>query len=447
MTTSDLSIDASRDWDFNKEYFQEVSLEVAHNLVDAEALSRKSFTDRVKLLAVQNAVATYLVDALVSVRGPSDAARAAAVKHWEQRRDQATFYGRANVVCMIASMAGAAVGAVLLPPAAVAGAVALVATAFFANRCYDQAESAQEQIDQWSVHPAQSITDMRSRAYAGGFFYAMNSGLKGTYGTVSNKNVMHPSEISWLYEQSLTRMMQDISTQMQRQNISPVEKTRWVEGFISQNLLSRAAIAFAYEANDPRRQILEAWAPSFEAFKQDVLTTQQQFSTRKQQVHNQAWEQIYRLEEQRDLALKVPLSLKKANNDEAWRVRQEAMESQPGLSDEARRRIIRDYEQALRNNESVYLAVATPINLYYDGWRANVEAWEKACLAQIHEERSFGMAPYFEPGLNLFASAYGSWRQQSLKEAHFYQSGGNQIFRDFDPLPSAPPMREVLRGG
>ncbi len=413
MSAIDLGLDLTRDSGIDGKYFQDVFLEPSQEPVDGKALSEKSFSERVTILAAQGDICTWLVDRLVNVTGPSDAARAAAQKNWTSVRDNATWWSRFNIVLAAGSVVGS-VASIVFPPLAIVGVVCLVASSVFAGKYYHQAQDAQTQIDKWSVHPARSIADARARAYSNGFFYAMNNGLKGTYGTHSQNNILHPSEVTWLYEQALMDMMKDVSAKLQRLNVNPQDKSKWVEGFVAQNPLSGSAISYAFDAADPKRMILEAWASSFEAFKQDVLSFRNQSKAEEQKVHDQAWKEIHGLEGKRNLALKPFLSLKNSNNDEAWRVRQAGLSAE-GISEERRKEVICQYEQTLRNNEAIYLAATTPINLCYDSWRKNVEYWEENALQQIKQGKDQGVAFFFEPALHLFNGAYTAWYSLQIR--------------------------------
>ncbi len=424
--------------DCTGDYFQHISLNSKAAAVDPLFPVQRNFAERVQLITDKNKVSCFLVDSRILVKGPSDVVRVAEAKKWESQRDEATWWGRFHVVSVISSMIVAAVaGAYLLYPVAIAGAVNAVAGIVFAIKNYNRAEAAQSKVDQWNQHPAERVATERAKAYNQGFFYCLNNGLKGCYGTIAPQNILHPEEVTWLYEQSLTKMMKDVGAQSQRQNISSSEKTRWVERFISQNPLSYKAIDYAYQDHDPKRRILAAWSPSFEAYSQDVSSVRKYFAEKSNQICTQARNEINRLNDQRNLALSVPLAFKISKNNEARQARDEALRVE-GLSEYDRNRAIRDCEDTLKSHETYYLLVATPINMYYDKCVNDVKVWKSGCLEKIERDRSSGIAPYFQPALNLLAGAYNDWEQQKTNEAAFYRSQ-QYFFADLAPIPTAPP--------
>ena len=277
------------------------------------------------------------------------------------------------------------------------------------------------------------------RAYKYGFFYCMNNALKGSYGNISPQNILHPSEVTWLYEQNFLDIMKGVISQMQRQNVSSTEKAKWIEQFIAQNPLTHKAIHYAYKPQDPKRQILEAWSSSFDAYRQDVLSVQRHFTERSNQIHHQANKEFGKIEEQRNLALALPLSIKRTSDDEASRLRKERLEVE-GISEEDRYEIRKEYDAMVNNNQTYYLTIANPINLYYNNSRAEIEAWQAECLREIEQEKLAGVSFYFEPGLELFTRAYDSWEKQKYDEAACYRSQ-EFFFEELMPPPSAPPLK------
>ena len=420
------------DWDFQKNSYKELTLAEPVENVDPLFLSQRPFAERVKLLSFDNSTCTYLVDGLIRVTAPSESIRLSATNHWEGKKNEANWWRKFHIGVIVGSVALTALAALAAPPIAVAGVVWIAVGAIFATKNSNRMEAAQKQIDQWNVHPAQSVADERARAYKNGFFYALNLNLKGSFGITSPQNILHPSEVTWLYEQALRDLMNDVITQMQRQNITSYAKTKWVERFISENPLALQSLAYAYEPNDLRRQVLESWSYSFDAYKQDVITTQKSFETRKNQIRSRAQEEIRQLEEQRALALNLPLSLKNASDQEAKRIRDVKIKSI--FSTSTIKEINDEYQQALNDNKALYLISTNPINLYYDEKISDIKKTEAAYLQQIDQEKDLGMSPYFEPGLRLFGSAFESWQNRSNDEIYLHQAEP-----DLYPLPSAPP--------
>ncbi len=91
MTISDISIDDGSALDFEKYYFQELSLAIAYEENDPCSLSQEPFANRVHLLSEKNNISIFLVDKLILVRGPSDAIRTHEAKNWEVKREAATW--------------------------------------------------------------------------------------------------------------------------------------------------------------------------------------------------------------------------------------------------------------------------------------------------------------------------------------------------------------------
>lgn len=443
MTISETFLVESLDWDYNKSYFQQTSLAGTDNEVDSLSPLQKNFSERVRLLTEENNVGSFLVDSRVLVTGPSDALRAAAVKNWEFKRDQANWWGRFHTVVAVGSLVGAALSSPFVAEGAivfiaVATAIAFFANAFFAAKNFKRTEASQGQINQWNKHPAESVASARANAFRQGFFYSMNNGFKGDYRTISPQNILHPSEVTWLYEQNLANMMKDVNIQAQRQNVNSNEKKRWVEQFIAQNPLSLKAIEYAYEPQDPKRQILEAWCPSFEAYREDVSSVQKFFAEKASQIERQMKKESSRLEAQRSLALAHPLSIKKASNEEAQRLckEQEAVE---GLSEEARKAVTARYDKVIKDNNDHYSVISKPINTYYDQCIKDVKDWREECLQQIEREKAVAIDPYFQPALTLFTRAYDSWEKGKYDSSSFYR-GQEFLFPALRPLPSAPPL-------
>lgn len=438
MTPSDISLDDSRNWDFDTNYFHEVSLAIPYEEVDAYALAQRSFQERVRPLSVKNDIGTYLVDKLILVNGPSDSLRARATTYWEAKKDASTWWGRFNIVVLVGSLALTAATAISFPPIAVAAGVSSVANLLFAARNFNQSSHAGMQIRKWDTHPAQNVADIRAKAYSAkdGFFYAMDNHLKGSFSVPHTKNILHPSEVSWLYEQTLTNMMQDVATKMQRLNLPPSDKATWVTRFIDQNPLSSKAVAYAYDPLDPKRQILERYTASFEALKQDVLTTQEHFVKQGIQIRAQAKNELKKLDEQKELALKLPLSIKKKADEAALQDRNDHL-SVEGISQEDRKEAEARYKKALQKNESNYREIADPIIAKYVGWEKNIRDWESSCLKQLQKDKDLGISPYFEPSLGLFRAAYTHWEKQTIDEMFFYH-GSQDLFPELDPIPSAP---------
>ncbi len=421
------SVSSEENFDFEKMYFTETSLSLPQQDVNPWELSQESFPERVKLIEEQGNTSSYLVDTLVKVKGPNDAMRSAAIKHWESEKNRASFWRSLSPLLFVSSgvfcsfLGVVVVGSPLF--AAIAVLTSSIAIIVLEIKNEGRIEKANEELLQWNVHPAQPIADARSGAYVSGFFPAMNFDLKGRFDTISPQNVLHPSELTWLYEQDLVRMRNEITIKMERQYISCSDKAKWVEQFVAQNLLSFKAIAYAYEPENLKRLILEPWALSFDAYRQDVLTVQNEFQAKSNEIRNQAKVEINRLEKLRDLALNLPRAEKKARDDEA------------------RYKYRKDYTnkwQALENNKAIYSATVAPIKLYYNEWIAGVERWESSYLSQLRLEKDEALSYYFEPAINLFSAAFNSWQNQTKEDVVIYQSR-NHPFPDLMPLPTAPP--------
>lgn len=375
MVTCDTSLDELRDWDFDKSYLSTTALVVPDNKeIDAYAIAQRSFAERVTLLETKNNLSTYLVDQRILVHGPSDAMRAHAIKNWEGQKETSTWWSRFHILVVLGSLVFVGAIAKAFPLLAAAGTASAIANALFSSNHKKQAAHAETQERQWNKHPAQSIADMRAKAYSSndGFFFAISNRLKGNFSTVHVKNILHPSEVTWLYEQALTGMLKDAAC-----STSPNDKAEWTIRFVTQNLLSFQSIDYAYEPQDLKTLALGFYAPYFEVYKQNVLTAAKPFNERANTIRSEARLRIESLKKQ----ILVPYMMSNQ----------------------------RLYASTYAPYPLTYIPQSNP---FYERDKKAIEKWESDQLKEIQREKEAELAPYFERGRDLLKAAYGRLEKQ-----------------------------------
>jgi hypothetical protein len=423
--TSDVSLD--EDFDFEKKYFTDISLNVSQEELQPWELLQKTFSERVKLIDERSNENYYLVDQVVLVKGLNDATRSLAVKYWEEEKNRLLFWDRFLLTATIGSLLLTGVSTFFVAPVAcaVTGCSSLINFVLY-YRMQGKIEKAQQNIQQWGNHPATLVADARARAYKNGFFYAMDLNLKGSLNTVSSQNILHPKEVSWLYEQDFLKKMQEIAVKMERAKFSDSDKAKWVEEFVKKNLLSIEAVSYAYDPQSQKRMLLEPWALSFSAYKEDVFCVQKEFEEKSTQITDQAQIEIDRFERQRELALNTPFSIKKARDDEAYKKYE---------GDQLK--------EALKSNKAIYKSTIGPINLYYDEQIASVKTWKTNSKQALELEKDKALSYYFQSAMNLFSGAFHSL-QDYVKDSEPLYKTRHIPFYEEAPTPSAPPLESLI---
>lgn len=295
---------------------------------------------------------------------------------------------------------------------------------------------AHGQLKQWENGPLPLIAALRTRAYGeDGFFFALDQDLKGNYETAScykdTAQVLHPSEVFYLYGQSFEKQQQSFDTAA----LLPAEaKVEVLQRFLDKSVLEKKAIDYACPPTGTLRELLLEMNRQYEGLKERMKLVNTHFAQKRNEVQKAFATQIKVLEAER-AALMAPFQnltiLKKDAIDQEYR----------NIAHEGRELSVLEIEtwkERCRKEDLLFKTALTPIQISFNAALQTLTTWNETELQKIEECRATYLLPCYERASNLFNRAHATYTSGVLPPSAPEKEVVSLEPIVVSPAPSAP---------
>ncbi len=351
------------------------------------ATDQDTLEKRVVLLTSNDKSSTYHIDASIQAKVPSDLFRQRMADYWKSQKSSSL------TAAWISAMAtGAGIGATFVfsanPAAPTVSAIASFILGGLAIRQLYLTNQASRQSNGWNISPTETLAAKRKEAYEKGFLHVYQNNLKLV--EKSNTAILLPSEVEHLFEEYFTqfsdRLLGETCTTEQ-------QKKRWLDSFTSYNPISTNLLMYGYGRIPESLQFI---TKDYEALAKILKDLRKEFAELKSARRAETDKIIVDLNQQRNTAL-LPFKLMLAHwESEALKDRDAKLDKLPASKAKEREKVEQEYRDKLSSYKTYYIAAATPVDMYYDGYVKNAKEKLTEIIDTISKNETSALATYFK---------------------------------------------------
>lgn len=381
MTSISLT-NGEEEYDYRRDSYQPDIIPAQGYLPVAERIEgefiRDSLDRRIALVAQGQRQATYEIDQCIRATVPSDAFRARAAQHWEERKNSHESRAWTSVALAAIGIGAAVIWAPWL-------SVASVVAGVYAAVQFRKMGEASKQVAGWQENPAEKLAMGRKRAYEEGFVYLYRNDLK--LGERSNHAILLPCEVQHLFNRYFDQTCVTLSAQ---RCITDGQKKEWLDRFRTDNPISDRVLRYVYGTVPAEYSSI---SQNFETIRFSLQNVEAEFSRLRQLRKADSAEVVSQIESQRALAAAIPNGALSYKLSEA----KDERDRQLRLYGEGYRHDIEsEYKAKKAQYQAVYAAAMLPITLYFDSKVKEARDALKVVLGVISQQEASAFSPYYE---------------------------------------------------
>jgi len=419
------------EWDFERQCEDEISFAPKEpSYIEQKNLAQRPLKERIVFNADQKF--TYsLVDNLIQTKSFSKSFRYDKVDFWKSKR---LYFGLGSGAVLI----GSGIGVPLLGVFAVAG----VAASFFGfYRMYQ----AHLQIGLWEKDLPKAVALQRKEAFDTGLLTIFKQDELGAKGQVALfSKVLSSVELNGLYLDFLDALQKDMQKAHQsRQKIELLALSAKYSP-LTEGMMNYVRLAPHYGA------LLSIYLQEHTKFVKTFNTVKSLTEDKIKELKSKASENISSEENSKSAALSVAYTTYNLYQKNAERKLDETLASYPlgPQYDQVRKAAREEYRREIGQAQDI---CDTSVRLISFPFNTRIETLRKErddYIKEIQMNSNAHLLPLFSHIAALHKEAYlvatgGQAPRQSFNPAAFYPQF--PTFPEMQPVPSAPPMEEVLR--